>query len=28
VFKGMDETARSIAQTNRAALRGVVLGAL
>ena len=28
VFKGMDETARSIAQTNRATLRGVVLGAL
>ncbi|MEO0643443.1 MAG: thioredoxin family protein [Pseudomonadota bacterium] len=28
VFKGMDETARSIAQTNRAALRSVVLGAL
>ncbi|MEM1195793.1 MAG: thioredoxin family protein [Pseudomonadota bacterium] len=28
VFKGMDEAARSIAQTNRAALRGVVLGAL
>jgi len=28
VFKGMDEIARSIAQTNRAALRSVVLGAL
>lgn len=28
VFKGMEETARSIAQTNRTALRGVVLGAL
>ena len=28
VFKGMDETARSIAQTDRAALRSAVLGAL
>ncbi|MDJ0978740.1 MAG: thioredoxin domain-containing protein [Erythrobacter sp.] len=28
VFKGMDEAARSIAQTDRAALRSVVLGAL
>ena len=28
VFKGMDETARSIAQTNRTQLRSVVLGAL
>ncbi|MEM6857796.1 MAG: thioredoxin domain-containing protein [Pseudomonadota bacterium] len=28
VFKGMDETARSIAQTNRAALRRAVLSAL
>jgi len=28
VFKGMDETARSIAQTDRAALRGAVLGAM
>ena len=28
VFKGMDETARSIAETNRSRLRSVVLGAL
>ena len=28
VFKGMDEQARSIAQTNRIALRSAVLGAL
>ena len=28
VFNGMDEVARSIAQTNRAQLRSVVLGAL
>lgn len=28
VFKGMEETARSIAQTDRATLRGVVLDAL
>lgn len=28
VFKGMDEVARSIAETNRTRLRGVVLGAL
>ncbi|KEO92002.1 hypothetical protein EH31_04845 [Erythrobacter longus] len=28
VFKGMDEVARSIAQTNRTRLRSVVLGAL
>ncbi len=28
VFKGMDEAARTIAQTNRTALRGAVLGAL
>ncbi|MEM9310306.1 MAG: thioredoxin domain-containing protein [Pseudomonadota bacterium] len=28
VFKGMEEKARTIAQTNRTALRGAVLGAL